>query len=221
MKIEEKCPKIRAVGPVTFSGEQWTKEDPRFSEPATGDLRAAIHIGIMIRADDVWITARSEKIAEGGWTWALEQACRTHMPGDVAVRPSPWWPLFISVVPCHRPCYHVAVGRERQPITTPSLYFVERHGRWVPVTRLFTTMCTSIPNSQSTWTIAINWAFPLLRLSVTNPTYQSLLPIIHHSSWILDFPQIGRNTAVRHLAVASHSQVHSRPSDPCFYILWC
>jgi hypothetical protein len=67
MKIEEKFPKIWAVRPVNepFSGEQWTKEDPRFSEPAAGDPRATIHAGITIRAGDVWITAQSEKIAEG------------------------------------------------------------------------------------------------------------------------------------------------------------
>jgi hypothetical protein len=176
----------------------------------------------MIRAGDVWITARSEKITEGGgWTWALEQAYHTHLPDDVVMRPSPWWSPFISVVPRQRPCYHVVVGRERQSITTPRRYFVERHGRWVPMTHLFTTLCTSVPNSQSTRTITINWAFPLLRLSITNPTHHSSLPIIHHSSWILDFPQIGRNAAMRHLTMATHSQVHSRPSDPCFYILWC
>jgi hypothetical protein len=153
----------------------------------------------------VKISVGRVKRSPRGWTWALEQACRTHLPDDVAVQPSLWWLPFISVTPRHRLCYHIAVGRERQSITTPRLYFVEHHGRWVPVTHLFTTVCTSIPNLQSTRTIAINWVFPLLCLSVTNPMHHSSLLIINHRSWISDFPQIGRNAAVRHQAMASHS----------------
>jgi hypothetical protein len=113
----------------------------------------------------------------------------THLPSDVVVRPSPWWPLFISVTPHHRPCYHITVGRERQPITTPRLYSIERHGIWVSMTHLFTTVCTSVPNSQSTWTIATNWVFSLLRLSVTNPVHPQPTLLVHQSASSPNFPQ--------------------------------
>jgi hypothetical protein len=47
----------------------------------------------------------------------------------------------------------------------------------------------------------------------------SSLPIIHYSSRISNFPQIGRNAAVRHLPVAREFQVGSYFSGLCSSIL--
>jgi hypothetical protein len=114
-----------------------------------------------------------------------------HWLRDVVERLTSSWPLVISIAPLHIPCYHVTVGHERQSITTLRPYSVERHNRLALVTHLFTTVCTYVPNSWTTRSIAINWAFLLLRLLIMNPTHHSSSPIIHSSSRILGFPEIG------------------------------
>jgi hypothetical protein len=125
-----------------------------------------------------------------GWTWDLKQACRTHLLGDVVVRPSPCWPSIISVMPCRRPGYHVTIGHSGQPIYCPRdfipLSATVDELRWL-ISSLQRAHLR--PNSLHSWSLSTNWAFPLLHLSVMNPTHYSSLPIIHRSSRILDFPK--------------------------------
>jgi hypothetical protein len=56
----------------------------------------------------VWITVRGENIVKGV---KLNPVRHTHLPGDMAERPSPWWPRSFSVTPHHRLIHHDAGSR--------------------------------------------------------------------------------------------------------------
>jgi hypothetical protein len=73
-----------------------------------------------------------------------------------------------------------------------------------------------IPNSWSTRLITINWVPSLLRLSVRHLVHHSM-PSSSTIAWAYRiFPETVTNAAVRHLAVASPSQVSSCPSSSHF-----
>jgi hypothetical protein len=110
------------------------------------------------------------------------------------------------------------------PFTTLSPYPTERHSSRAPVTHFLTAASSSSPKFVALvvalYKLCVS-RFPPLRYLVTNPAHHSSLSIIHHISRIPISPKSAGNAAVRHHAVASRSQVHSCPSGPHFYILWC
>jgi hypothetical protein len=143
---------------------------------------------------------------------ALWPACRrTHLPAT--------WPRN----PCRdcrhslRLCHAISRipprrGRVSQPLTSPDFTLTERQDSRTPVTYPLTAVSPTLLKFVAS--VVDLYKFPSLS------TLPSCRKLVHHSpllvsqcnSRISNFPQIGRNTAVRHLDVASRLRVSSCPS---------
>jgi hypothetical protein len=122
----------------------------RFSPPRRRWSCARIHVGAMIHAQLNADNDPRVKRSRRGWTWStLAALSLIHLPGRGRATITIVL-LFLAVMPCRQPSYHVAIDHNTQPFYCRRLCHGNSHGHHASDSVPLSGHHRAMPNSSAT-----------------------------------------------------------------------